>query len=651
MPYHRSDKRNQIYFFLFHHLHKSQIDQLFVDRHKRIDDHLNKEKIENIELYFKRPTFLIFFQYFIFISLLNKFVQIHTLMFPFFFFTYFISAKRYKENASIPVYGTKVSPYHNPFETYDYFSLPFCSYSGVDLDPPRRLSDAFLGNNPQRTGVTLSFLRPENNTKICSIELNEVTRKKFTKAIESKSYYQLYIDKLPVWSLVGAKGVKDKSQYYVFSRQHFIIYYNVNRIISIILNPESPAPTNSKTIDFSYSVEWIPTNKSKSQRIQNYNNNKFFMQSNPLTSIIWMLLVVCVLMLVAICWLTRSVGDDFNRFQREAEYNDFEIDFHSEKGWKMIHADVFRPPKNYLLLSILFGNGAQIFTAALIYLFLGVIFGNHFSRGVNGFVFVLSYGIAAFVGGYFSAGLYKRWGGMKWINQLVASTFAIPSLFFTIEFIIDAISLFLKTTKISKVKPYIILFLLLIFLILPLSIFGGIIGRHFFIIGPNPTRVSMVRRSIPRQPFYLNNYFLSAVIGLISFFSIYAEIHSLLNAIFQYQVNFVWILALIVLLLLACVVSCSTVFIVYKKLSAEDYEWQWISFIGPFSIAFYIFGYSIYYFMKFTFFSGVSRFLNYFAYFSYTSIFSLTIGTICGFIGFTNSALFVRRIYKNVKAD
>ena len=560
----------------------------------------------------------------------------------------FIGSKRYKEHDEIPVYGTKVSPYTNPFESYDYFSLPFCPYSGSDLDPPKRMFDAFLGNNLQRTGLTLKFAENKTDSNICTIHLNEQTAKKFSQAVEKKFYYQLYIDKLPVWAMVGAKGLRNKTQHFVFSLQHFVIYYNQNRIISVSLNPEMPVPLEMGNIDFSYTVEWLETNQTKSQRIQNYNNNKFFNNARTLSNVFYMIGLVGVCILIAIIALLRSIGNDFSRFQRESEYNDFEIDFHAEKGWKMIHADVFRPPRNYTLLSILFGNGAQIFTALLIYFIFNVLFGQHFNRDTYIYIMILSYSIAGFVGGYFSAGLYKRWGGTKWIPQLLATTYLVPSLFFSSEFILDTFSLFSKVTKLSKIKPYIFLFFVLCFIITPLTIFGGIIGRHWFIIGPNPTRVSMIRRTIPPQPLYLKNYILCLIIGFISFGSVYMEIHTLLNAIIQYQVNTIWALSLIILILLACVVSCLTVLAVYRKLSSEDYEWQWISFMGPFSISLFIFIYSIVYFDTHTSITGILQTLY---FFSYTGVLSLTGGIVCGFIGFSVSAIFVRKIYTNIKAE
>ena len=47
----------------------------------------------------------------------------------------------------------------------------------------------------------------------------------------------------------------------------------------------------------------------------------------------------------------------------ECRYNqmDMQEDVQEDSGWKLVHGDVFRPPKHTLLLSILLGSGSQLF--------------------------------------------------------------------------------------------------------------------------------------------------------------------------------------------------------------------------------------------------------------------------------------------------
>lgn len=50
-------------------------------------------------------------------------------------------------------------------------------------------------------------------------------------------------------------------------------------------------------------------------------------------------------------------GVEMNIFQEEAQ---------EEFGWKLVHGDIFRPPRKGMLLSVLLGNGVQIFFMTLI---------------------------------------------------------------------------------------------------------------------------------------------------------------------------------------------------------------------------------------------------------------------------------------------
>ena len=44
-----------------------------------------------------------------------------------------------------------------------------------------------------------------------------------------------------------------------------------------------------------------------------------------------------------------------------------------ESGWKMVSGDVFRPPKNAVLLCVQIGSGVQIITSAFATLFFAAL--------------------------------------------------------------------------------------------------------------------------------------------------------------------------------------------------------------------------------------------------------------------------------------
>ena len=41
-------------------------------------------------------------------------------------------------------------------------------------------------------------------------------------------------------------------------------------------------------------------------------------------------------------------------------------DSQEEYGWKLVHGDVFRPPRNCMLLAVMLGSGVQVFSMTLI---------------------------------------------------------------------------------------------------------------------------------------------------------------------------------------------------------------------------------------------------------------------------------------------
>ena len=55
--------------------------------------------------------------------------------------------------------------------------------------------------------------------------------------------------------------------------------------------------------------------------------------------------------------LLRALHKDIARYNQM----DLQEDVQEDSGWKLVHGDVFRPPKHSLLLSVLLGSGSQLF--------------------------------------------------------------------------------------------------------------------------------------------------------------------------------------------------------------------------------------------------------------------------------------------------
>ena len=86
--------------------------------------------------------------------------------------------------------------------------------------------------------------------------------------------------------------------------------------------------------------------------------------------------------------------------------------------------------------------------------------------------------------------------------------------------------------------------------------------------------------------------------GLLSFGSIFIELYYVLTSLWNYKVYHVYGFLLAVYIILAMVVSMTTIIVVYFCLNAENYLWQWTALASGGSTAGYVFLYGIYYFIQ-----------------------------------------------------
>nr|CAD2159038.1 unnamed protein product [Meloidogyne enterolobii] len=105
---------------------------------------------------------------------------------------------------------------------------------------------------------------------------------------------------------------------------------------------------------------------------------------------------------------------------------------------------------------------------------------------------------------------------------------------------------------------------------------------------------------------------------------------------------------LLVAIILIVVTACVSIVSTYFLLNAEDYRWRWTSFASGASVALYVYNYAFYYYFFKTKMYGLFQTTFYFAY---MLIFCLTLGILCGTVGYVSSANFVHKIYSRIKLD
>ncbi|KAJ3056766.1 transmembrane 9 super member 2 [Rhizophlyctis rosea] len=342
--------------------------------------------------------------------------------------------------------------------------------------------------------------------------------------------------------------------------------------------------------------------------------------------------------------LLRALHKDISRYNQFGDEDGSQEDF----GWKLVHADVFRPPNHRMLLSVLLGNGAQLLMMAAVTLVFAVLgFLSPSSRGSLSTVMIMFYLLFAGLAGYVSARVYKMLQGEFWKRNMFMTATLIPGILFLIFIILN---FFLIGAHSSAAVPFgsiVALLALWLVLSLPASLFGGYLGFRAPAF-ENPVKTNQIPRQIPPQPPYLNKLTSAFLGGLLPFGAIFIELFFILNSIWTHQVYYVFGFLMLVFIIL--VITCSQVAILlcYFHLCAEDYNWSWRSFLTSATSGLYVFVYSAVYYAKDLTIDNVPSAI---LYFGWSLVISLLFSILTGTVGYFSTLIFVRKIFASIKVD
>ena len=626
----------------------------------------------------------------------------------------------YEEGEDVTLWVNKVGPYHNPQETYLYYSLPFCSTKPVTELEHRydSFGELLEGNDMISSGLAMKFRQPvADHSKICSLQLNEesigqlqyavknhcepqnpndsgasnaqpssrpplplCTRVHTADAGQSRSrfrvaralapprplpipdWYQLYLDDLPIWGMVGELATSDngnegaaavpsegEGEPLLYTHKKFNIAFNGKRIIQVNLTSENPvALTPGAAIEFTYTVEWTPTDIPFYQRFHRYLDYDFFEHQIHWFSIFNSFMMVIFLTGIVVLILTRTLKKDFAKIAKESgdlDELDQELD---ESGWKQVHGEVFRAPAQLAIFCALVGTGSQLACMVFSMILFATATTLYMGRGAIIVSFLVAYCLTSVVAGYTSGSLYCRSGGRFWIRTMLYTASLFPAVCFLVCMVLNFVGAIygsLATVPFTSVLSVVLMWALVS---LPLCVAGTLLGRNWSGTANFPCRVNAIPRAIPEKRWYARPPVLIALGGVLPFGSIFIEMYFVFTSFWNYKFYYVYGFMFLVFLILTIVTVCVTIVVTYFLLNNEDYRWPWTSFAASSSTALYVFAYSVYYFFMKTKMTGFFQTLF---YFSYMSLFCLALGIMTGTVGYTGCSIFVTRIYRNIKSD
>eukprot|EP00026_Physarum_polycephalum_P005569 Phypoly_transcript_05604.p1 GENE.Phypoly_transcript_05604~~Phypoly_transcript_05604.p1 ORF type:complete len:620 (+),score=103.10 Phypoly_transcript_05604:34-1893(+) len=590
--------------------------------------------------------------------------------------------KNYQYNGTITAETVKLTsiPRAIPFGYYTFFrkDLPFCKpeHPGGHCD----LGQCISGDWIQKTNYTVNV--GQNNKCIESCIKKPDTDEDYINLREMIKWEyraQLTLDGLPI-AMNNTEGSRthfdigypighltDEGQYLLYNHLAIKIQYvpitNAScYITSVTVKPYSfnfgdhdcelhdddnehfrlditnGSKANPIEIRWSYSVTWEndPKNTSYSDRWDRYFEAKDDLHAVSLTYAI----------IVAVA-LTLFLGIVLVRIIRTSATAKFNFDDLEESGWKTLHGDVFRPPRHFMILSVLVGGGAQLLGTAFVIILLGFIgFLSPARSGSLNYAIVLVYPFLGFVSGYTSARVYSRLGGGRKRRNGLFTAVGLNGLIFGIYFIADII-LWANDSSAGRASIFFSLLALWIFVNTPLCFLGAFFA-HRRPNGENPVGTNTIPRMVPPAPWYSHTYLLTPLLAILPFGVSFNEVYDLMEAMWSHHVYYFFNYVLVIFVLLTIIIAEVSVVLCYFSLANENYHWWWRAFYIPGMVVVYIFLMAMFFVgMDLELKSGASVFL----YLSYTAIMLLVFFVFMSSVAFYACWTFVHKIYSTLHVD
>lgn len=554
----------------------------------------------------------------------------------------------YFEGEEVVLWVNTVGPYANRQETYSYFSLPFCPGPKTRISHYHEtLGENLLGIELQFLGLDIRFKKSQSKAQYCEVELTKESLKAFLYAVKSTYWYQMFIDDLPIWGMVGKSEPGEDD--YIWTHKKFEIGYNGNQIVDVNLTSEGMEKLElGKKLKFTFEIEWKPCAVSFRDRFDKYLDPTFYQHRIHWFSIFNSFMMVVFLIGLVAMILVRTLHKDYARYSKDEEMDDMERDLGDEYGWKQVHGDVFRPPPYPLLFTAAVGTGSQLVAVALIVIIFAIVGELYTERGSLLSTAIFAYAATAPINGYFGGSLYGKMQGKRWLRQMLVSAAALPGAVCTTAFAVNLIAIYYHASRAIPFGSMVTVLSICAFIVLPLTLVGTILGRNLGGVAAFPCRVNAVPRPIPEKRWFMEPFVIIALGGVLPFGSIFIEMYFILTSFWAYKIYYVYGFLLLVFVILCVVVACVTVVCTYFLLNAEDYRWPWTSYLAGASTAAYVYLYAVYYFFFKTRMFGLFQTS---LYFGYMALFSLGIGLLCGTVGYLATSMFVRKIYSTVKID
>ena len=372
---------------------------------------------------------------------------------------------------------------------YDYYRLPFCKPTELKYSV-ENLAEVLHGSMIQNSPYEL-YAQKSDFKVLCKVTLTKKESKLLASRIKEDYRVQMIMDNLPAATrmiselpdgktvtmydrgyrlgFLGAKefpGTTPKTPY-LNNHLRFIIKYHKDekfegarivgfeveafsvlhkykgtwgkdaQLTSVPLSPDlPPQPVDPEASGaeyiFTHDVTWEESAIRWASRWDLY----LYMGDDQIHwfSILNSLAIVLLLTGIVAMIMMRTLRRDLNRYNSIEEKEELA----EESGWKLVHADVLRPPSLPLLLCASIGTGSQLLGMSLISIVCAMLgFLSPANRGGLLTATLLLFTLMGVPAGYLGSLTYKSLRGSQWKTLTLFTALLYPGIVFCIFFFLN----------------------------------------------------------------------------------------------------------------------------------------------------------------------------------------------------------------------
>merc|ERR1711972_994078 len=235
--------------------------------------------------------------------------------------------------------------------------------------------------------------------------------------------------------------------------------------------------------------------------------------------------------------------------------------------------------------------------------------------------------VTAAVGGFGSANLYHKLGGEKWAWNIFVTALMFVGPAFVVWSFLNTVAICYGSTAAFPFPTILLMFTMWACVTFPLTVLGGIVGRHRAIKQGNtgeplfPCKTNKLAREIPICRWYQSPVTQVFATGFLPFSAIYIELHYIFNSVWGSRIYSLYGILLLAFAMLLLVAATVTVLFIYS--------------------------YCIYFFLQ----TGMSGFMQCAFFFLYSLVVAYALALLLGSVSFVATYYFVIYIYSHIKAE